>query len=132
MRSISSETEALNLFNEVKALVARGGFNLTSVISNPRELLQSLGREDLRIESNSFDFLCEHLPTDHALGVTWDVENDTFAYKVNLVEKPFTRRGILSTIHSIYDPLGLIDPAIIPSKKIFQESCSFKLDWNDN
>ena len=33
LRSVSNEIEALNLFNEVKALVARGGFYLTSVIS---------------------------------------------------------------------------------------------------
>lgn len=34
-------------------------------------------------------------------------------------------------INSIYDPFDLSGPAVIPAKKIFQESCRLKLDRDD-
>ena len=38
----------------------------------------------------------------------------------------------MSTIFSIYDPLGLAGPAVIPAKRIFQETCNLKLQWDDD
>ena len=35
---------------------------------------------------------------------------DTFKFRVQVKSNPLTRRGVLSTIASIYDPLGFIAP----------------------
>jgi hypothetical protein len=42
-----------------------------------------------------------------------------------------TRRGILSTISSIYDPLGLVAPVLLVGKQLLQELCREGTDWDD-
>lgn len=36
-------------------------------------------------------------------------------------EKPFTRRGVLSTVNSIYDPLGLAVPVLLEGRLLLQK-----------
>ena len=43
--------------------------------------------------------------------------------RIELKDKPCTRRGILSTISSIYDPLGFIAPVVLVGKKILHDIC---------
>ena len=45
-------------------------------------------------------------------------------------DKPCTRRGILATISTIFDPLGLIAPVVLVGKQILQEICHGK-DWDE-
>ena len=55
--------------------------------------------------------------------------DDSFGFRVNFEEKPPTRRGILSTVASVYDPLGIASPIVVTAKLIFQQSCSSG-DWD--
>jgi len=48
-----------------------------------------------------------------------------------LKSKPNTRRGLLSVTSSIYDPLGFLAPIILPAKKLLQDICKQRLDWDD-
>ena len=41
------------------------------------------------------------------------------------------RREILSTVSSVYDPLGFVAPFILSAKLILQHLCRLKLDWDD-
>ena len=43
-----------------------------------------------------------------------------------------SRRGILSTVSSVYDPLGLVAPFILLGKRILQELCREGVDWDDD
>ena len=70
----------------------------------------------------------ETLPTERALGMQWDTEQDTFSFRtirdvtVNTRRRTFrdvtvnTTRSILSVVSSLYDPLGLAGPMILPAK----------------
>ena len=42
------------------------------------------------------------------LGITWDVKSDRFALGVAVKEKPCSRRGILSMLSALFDPLGFV------------------------
>ena len=42
-------------------------------------------------------------------------------FKVSLPEKPFTRRGVLSIVNSVYDPLGFAVPVMLEGRKILQQ-----------
>lgn len=44
------------------------------------------------------------LPVERALGVQWAIESDAFGLRIIVKDQPLTRRGILSTISSVYDP----------------------------
>ena len=68
---------------------------------------------------------------ERALGLQWNVVSDQFGFKIVVKEKPFTRRGILSTVCSIYDPLGFAAPFIFQTKLFLQDLCGKKLDWDD-
>lgn len=50
-------------------------------------------------------------------------ESDAFERKIELMEKPCTRRGILATTSSIFDLLGLIATVVLVGKQIPQEIC---------
>ncbi|XP_076852605.1 uncharacterized protein LOC143506910 [Brachyhypopomus gauderio] len=52
-------------------------------------------------------------------------------FKVNVPERPTTRRGILSIVNSVYDPQGLVAPCILPAKLILRELCQEKLSWDE-
>ena len=44
---------------------------------------------------------------------------------------PCSRRGILATVASVYDPLGFISPFVLIGKKILQTLCVTGADWDD-
>ncbi|KAK3746502.1 hypothetical protein QZH41_001765 [Actinostola sp. cb2023] len=46
-------------------------------------------------------------------------------------DKPLTRRGILSTVSSIYDPLGLAAPFLLRGKQVLQLLCKEGIGWDD-
>jgi len=74
----------------------------------------------------------DDLPTERALGIQWCAETDTFRFSINLRAKPIMRRGMSSTISSIYDPLGFLALLILPAKKLLQEFCrNANLGWDD-
>ena len=61
------------------------------------------------------------LPIECALGVRWDVERDKFCFKIEVKSKPPARRGLLSVVCSLYDPLGFVAPIVLPAKVILQD-----------
>ncbi|XP_061759975.1 uncharacterized protein LOC133554813 [Nerophis ophidion] len=65
-----------------------------------------------------------------SLGLNWNLMSDTFIFMVGNEEKPFTRRGILSTVNGIYDPLGFIAPVTIQGKSILRELTRDHGDWD--
>ena len=54
-----------------------------------------------------------------------------FQLHIVLQDRPCTRRGILSSVSSIFNPLGFIAPLILEGKSILQELCSNEVDWDD-
>ena len=72
-----------------------------------------------------------NLPVERALGIQWGVQSDTFQFKIVVKDRPPTRRGIISVISSIYDPLGFVAPLILPAKIILRDLCRKRWDWDD-
>ncbi|XP_068748922.1 uncharacterized protein [Montipora capricornis] len=77
------------------------------------------------------DLDLDDMPTEHVLGVQWNVEIDKFSFKVIAKERPPTRLGILSVASSVYDPLGLLAPFTLSAKLILQELCRKKIGWDE-
>ena len=51
------------------------------------------------------------------------MKSDEFTVKVMKHNKPSTRRGVLSIISSVYDPLGFVAPVVLTAKKMLQDLC---------
>lgn len=71
----------------------------------------------------------DQLPVQRSLGLNWDL-GDTFTFRVTAAEKPYTRRGILSVINSLYDSLGLVAPVTIRGKMILRKIVTESSDWD--
>jgi hypothetical protein len=50
------------------------------------------------------------------LGLKWEVHKDAFIVKTRVPQCPFTKREVLSTLDSIFDPLNFISPVILTGK----------------
>lgn len=71
-------------------------------------------------------------PVERAPGIQWNTETDTFPYSMKLQDRPMTRRCILSTINSIYDPLGFLAPVVLPAILLLKELCKEQHGWDEN
>jgi len=49
---------------------------------------------------------------------------------LSALQQTLTRRGILSVVSSIFDPLGFMNPFMLPAKRIIQELCRKKVVWD--
>ena len=130
LKAVDEENQAIKIVKEVSHIVGLAGLKLTGYVSNSKTMLSSVPTEDLSVELKELNLFSDALPYEKALGVTWDVASDSLGIRLNLPENPCTKRGILSTTSSIYDPLGLAAPALLPAKRIFQLACFENADWN--
>lgn len=90
-------------------------------------MLNAIPEEDREKKVKNLDLEHDTLPLERALGVQWCAESGVFKFKVTIKDRPLTRRGILSIISSIYDPLGFLSPVILRAKVILQDLCREKI-----
>lgn len=131
LKSIAEEDAAITLCSDLRNMLAKGGFRLTKWSSNSRKLLNSIPDEE---RAQGFKVLNpdeSNLPMERALGIQWCAESDQFKFKINLKNRPNTRRGLLSLLSSIFDPLGFVAPVILCAKKILHDLCRRKYGWDE-
>ena len=83
--------------------------------------MEAFPAEDRAKDVRDLDLRHDSLPAQRSLGVFWDLETDAFTFKVSLLEKPFTRRGVLSIVNSVYNLLGFAVPVMLEGRKILQQ-----------
>ena len=129
----STETvpEAIKLIQQTRMLCSKGGLHLHKFVCNNRAVLNTLPPEECATSLREVDLHKDVLPLSSTLGIKWDVENDEFFFKIEVNEVTLTRRGILSMVASIYDPLGFLAPFVLIGKKILQKICQSGIKWDD-
>lgn len=128
-KSVDSEEDAIHLSSELSQLLKRGGFRLTKWLSNKRKVIESVPVLDRAASIRDLDF--DHTLMERALGVQWHVTLDTFSFTIATKDKPTTRRGILSVISLIYNPLSFVAPFYLSAKILLQTLCKKQLGWDD-
>lgn len=129
--SVASAEEAVQVAREARQLCASGGLRLHKFISNDKVVLDSIPISERAIEVKAFDLNFDDTPLERALGIHWHIDSDRFRFSVDLKDQPATRRGILSTVASLYDPLGFIAPFVLSGKLVLQEMCRNGTGWDD-
>ena len=107
-----------------------GDFNLTKFMSNSKKLLAAIPEEKRKKGVKDKDLSGDH-PNDKALEVYWNRGKDTFSFNINFDRKPITKRGLLSIIRSIYDPLGFASPFVLKERRILQHLCNKNVQWDE-
>ena len=130
IKSVDSEEKAISVAHNLIELCNKGGFHLTKWISNSRKVIDSIPQEERAKEVKMLNLSHDELPNERALGVGWNVHFDTLGFKIQVQTKHPTRRGILSIISSIYDPLGLVAPFVLPAKLLLQDLCRRQVEWD--
>ena len=130
LKSVPDEDSAVDLVEELREMLSRGGFRLTKWLTNSRRVAESIPECERAKSMKYLDF--DGTLVERALGLSWCVQSDTFGFKVKVKDKPPTRRGILSLVSSVFDPLGFAGPFLIPAKVLLQDLCRMKLGWDDD
>ena len=120
-----AEETCLNVSKVVKGRK----FRLTKWLSNDPKFLEAMPAEDVSPKITSRKL--ESLPHERTLGVWWDPYKDEFFFKVEMREHQKTKRGLLSFLSSIYDPLGFLAPLLIAPKITLQSMWKEKVGWDD-
>ena len=129
LKSAPTTEKVIWLVDQLTMLLSEGGFHLTKFTSNNRQVLKALPQEERANPSINLDL--SQLPISRALGLHWDAASDTLQFKVVPTNKPPTKRGILSTVSSLFDPLGFLGPFLLPVKVMLQELWRMDVQWDD-
>lgn len=98
---------------------ARGSFNLPKFTSNSKEVAKTVPRDKLSSQNLNLDL--EEPPVERALGILWFVGDDTLGFKIRHLDRPETKRGILSIVCFLFDPLGFAAPVALAARGFVQD-----------
>ena len=127
--SINDLHETFRFFVKCKERLSEAKFNLRKFQSNSVELEEMVNNKfpsDTEIRS---------MEENNVLGIRWNkchdhIEFDLISFSEKFSQKP-TKRNVIETTASFFDPLGLVNPIIVKLKILFQDVCLEKLDWDD-
>ncbi|XP_056400351.1 uncharacterized protein LOC130294492 [Hyla sarda] len=121
LASFSSNEEAINVLKSTREMLAESNIRLNKVASNSNRVMEAFPMEDRAKDLKDLDLGTESPPLQRSLGISWDLKTDSFTFRVSREEKPFTKRGVLSTVNSLYDPLGFVAPIIMQGKALLRQ-----------
>lgn len=116
--STDTVEKAIQLAHKAREICAKDGLRLHKFVSNDQAVLQSLPSSECAVDAKTKDLTFTDKPLERALGIQWSIEEDSFRFNNTLKDQPVTRRGILSTVASIFDPLGFLAPYVLIGKRI--------------
>ncbi len=129
-KSVESVARAAKIFTKLVDLCKGGKFCLTKWISDNRDVINEIPAPERAASVKVIDEYAE-MPTERALGVGWDTQQDHFVFKVKKRNLAITRRQVLSLIASLFDPLGFLAPFLVRAKIILQRIWQLGVAWDD-
>lgn len=128
---LGADTEELLLKvqSELKAVLGRSALELKKWSSNSRRVLSDVAAADRVSDVINFDD--KEGGMIKVLGLRWEPVKDVFGFDVHPVTKVVTKRSVLSTIATIFDPIGFLAPVIFHAKHIMQLIWKAELGWDD-
>ncbi|XP_062540956.1 uncharacterized protein LOC134208994 [Armigeres subalbatus] len=125
----SSAEELKAILKQVTGMVESAGFSLRKWASNSSEVLSDIPLE-FHEKTTTLDLDNESSVT--TLGLQWDTLRDELRFKQPkwIPTDTITKRIVLSQLASLFDPLGLISPAIVKAKIFMQALWKHQIDWD--
>ena len=74
-------------------------------MSNKREVLEAFPIEERAQSVKESDIKVDPPPLERALGVIWFVENDSFQFRIEMHDRPFTRRAYFQRLAPFMIPV---------------------------
>ncbi|XP_061182344.1 uncharacterized protein LOC133190668 [Saccostrea echinata] len=114
-----------------KVLAEEGKIRLHKFVSNVQEVVDVFPPADLGKDVQDLSIGGDDDVVQHSLGLAWNLRSNCFVFQKPDADVPFTRRGILSRVNSIFDPIGFLSPVTICGKMILREMCTGSPSWDD-
>ncbi|XP_014522567.1 uncharacterized protein LOC106779051, partial [Vigna radiata var. radiata] len=122
-----TEEDAREIILALIALLALGDFHPRKWTSSHPSILEGFHASELEIpcldDPNN--------PRFSILGMLWLAVKDAFTFNTEFSAPAKTKRGILSAIATLFDPLGLIAPVVLKCKAFMQELWRSHYDWDE-
>ena len=129
LKAMDNEDEVIDLINRVSGMCSAGGFNLTKFICGNEKVINSVPMEK-RAKVEQPLSVGKDPKGESALGMQWHVKEDTLGFCIDFSMDDGSRRGCLSTIHRIKDPLGLVAPFLLKGRKLLQKLAGEAAGWD--
>lgn len=126
----NSDNEAEIMHRDVAKVLESGGMLLRKWCSNS-EQMRRIFSETSNVSHYSLNLSPDETTT--SLGLNWCPTSDTllFLNKSEISRLSKTKRELLSTLNSVFDPLGFLGPVLIRGKVFLQELWQLKIEWDD-
>jgi hypothetical protein len=130
--SLPTVPQAIDLMKRTQqALQVHGNLRLHKIASNHEDVLSAFPTDDLAKDMKELEFGKDSLPNQRSLGLNWNLEADIFFFQVATGDKPYTKRGVLSTVNSIFDPMGFLAPVVLEGKGLLRQLVCSTVDWDE-
>ena len=130
LKSFPTEAEAVDVLKRAQNLLACYNIKLHKIAFNSIKVMDAFPKEERAKGMETLDLAVDDLPVQRSLGVAWDMTTDTLTFNIPETQKPFTRRRVLSTINSLFDPLGFLAPVTVQGRILLRELVSQGTDWD--
>ena len=137
--SLDTDKQAQSVMRNIGHLLNKKGFKIKEWIwsgskGNDTNDTATIDQRTVQLMTNATDII----GNERVLGIQWNVQTDSLTYsfganKLRHNKRDITKRQILSSTSSIYDPLGLVTPITVKAKIILRKiwAISPKLGWDD-
>ena len=126
------DMEGEQIMEDITILLKEKNFNIKEWIFSGQERKQGPTETQRAIQAL---MKAENEETTKVLGIAWDTRKDKLkSMEKSLKEKKErTKRECLSTIYSIYDPVGLLTPVTVAAKIILRKIWSVRplIEWDN-
>ena len=109
---------------------------LHKITSNSPDVLRNFPEQDLsKTSATTFG------SSQQTLGLTWEITDDKLVVNSLVPDKPFTKRGVLAVVNSIFDLLGFVTPVILTGTLLQRQLITskensnpkvYKFSWDDD
>ncbi|XP_040077158.1 uncharacterized protein LOC120849101 [Ixodes scapularis] len=130
LKSLPTADGAIDLLKRTQQMLAVCNLRLHKIVSNSSRVMEAFPKEDHTKDLRELDLSYDIPPIQRSLGICWDVKKNVFTFRVLVQDTPFTRRGVLSMVNSVYDPFGFVAPVTIQGKSLLQELVTETCEWD--
>ncbi|XP_073964374.1 uncharacterized protein [Choristoneura fumiferana] len=134
LKSFENVADAIRISRDVRHIHNQAHYELRQWASNSEEVIENIAEKPARhatVDLNN--------ATERVLGQTWKPSTDEIAFNLDLTRLPPdaldnaepTKREVLKTMMSVFDPLGLATPVTVIPKKILQEVWRRGTGWDE-
>lgn len=131
LASTQTSEEAVEILKKTQNMLAQSNLKLHKIASNDPKVVEAFPVAERAKDLKDLDLELDDIPLQRSLGVLWNLENDCFTFQVATKPKPYTRRGVLATVNSLYDPLGFVSPITMQGKALLRELSAEQRGWDE-